>query len=97
MYQSGGKQLHPWHTSYAESDDGTHWKIRDQPCIVMDQKWEVKDQVYPMVINSQGVYLMLYGCYWGDDKHTTSGMCPGENRGRRSANPAGSAASEIAV
>ena len=55
---------HPWHTNYAESADGTQWTIRDKPCIVMDQKWEVKDQVYPMVIKADGVYVMIYGCYW---------------------------------
>jgi beta-xylosidase len=65
---------HPWHTNHAESDDGTHWKITEKPCIVMDQKWEVKDQVYPMVIKADGVYLMMYGCYWSDDKHTALGF-----------------------
>ena len=40
----------------------------------MDQKWEVKDQVYPMVIKADGIYLMLYGCYWADDKHTALGF-----------------------
>ena len=65
---------HPWHTSHAESDDGTHWKLTEKPCIVMDQKWEVKDQVYPMVIKADGVYLMMYGCYWADDKHTALGF-----------------------
>ena len=28
---------HPWHTNHAESDDGTHWRISEKPCIVMDQ------------------------------------------------------------
>ena len=65
---------HPWHTNHAESDDGTHWTISEKPCIVMDQKWEVKDQVYPMVIKTEGVYLMFYGCYWADDKHTALGF-----------------------
>ncbi len=65
---------HPWHTKYAESADGTKWTIREKPCIVMDQKWEVKDQVYPMVVKAAGVYLMLYGCYWADDKHTALGF-----------------------
>jgi predicted GH43/DUF377 family glycosyl hydrolase len=65
---------HPWHTNHAESDDGTHWKITERPCIVMDQKWEVKDQVYPMVVKADGVYLMMYGCYWSDDKHTALGF-----------------------
>jgi predicted GH43/DUF377 family glycosyl hydrolase len=40
----------------------------------MDQNWEVKDQVYPMVIKAGGAYLMLYGCYWNDDKHTALGF-----------------------
>ena len=40
----------------------------------MDQRWEVKDQVYPMVVKADGVYLMLYGCYWNDDKHTALGF-----------------------
>lgn len=65
---------HPWHTNHAESTDGTNWKITEKPCIVMDQKWEVKDQVYPMVIKIDGVYVMLYGCYWADDKHTALGF-----------------------
>ncbi len=65
---------HPWHTNHAESSDGTHWTISEKPCIVMDQKWEVKDQVYPMVIKADGVWVMLYGCYWGDDKHTALGF-----------------------
>ena len=65
---------HPWHTGYAESTDGTHWKISERPCIVMDQPWEVKDQVYPMVLKVPGMYLMLYGCYWQDDKHTALGF-----------------------
>src|SRR5262245_9734309 len=41
---------HPWHTKYAGSADGTRWTVRAEPCIVMDQKWEVKDQVYPVVV-----------------------------------------------
>ncbi|HVJ81177.1 MAG TPA: DUF6624 domain-containing protein, partial [Planctomycetia bacterium] len=65
---------HPWHTNHAESMDGTHWTISPKPCIVMDQKWEVKDQVYPMVVKADGVWLMLYGCYWNDDKHTALGF-----------------------
>ena len=65
---------HPWHTNHAESSDGTHWTISEKPCIVMDQKWEVKDQVYPMVIKADGVWVMLYGCYWADDKHTALGF-----------------------
>ncbi len=65
---------HPWHTNYAESTDGTRWTIHEQPCIVMDQKWEVKDQVYPMVVKTDGVYLMMYGCYWQDDRHTALGF-----------------------
>jgi hypothetical protein len=65
---------HPWHTNHAESDDGVHWRITEKPCIVMDQKWEVKDQVYPMVLKADGLYLMIYGCYWADDKHTALGF-----------------------
>jgi hypothetical protein len=65
---------HPWHTRYAESADGTSWKLREKPCIVIDQKWEVKDQVYPMVLEADGVYLMLYGCYWKDGSHTALGF-----------------------
>jgi predicted GH43/DUF377 family glycosyl hydrolase len=65
---------HPWYTTYAESDDGTRWEKKGTRCIVMDQPWEVKDQVYPMVIKADGVYLMLYGCYWADDKHTALGF-----------------------
>jgi predicted GH43/DUF377 family glycosyl hydrolase len=65
---------HPWHTNHAESTDGTHWTITEKPCIVMDQKWEVKDQVYPMVVKVDGAYLMVYGCYWQDDKHTALGF-----------------------
>ena len=65
---------HPWHTSYAESSDGKHWTLREQPCIVMDQPWEVKDQVYPFVIKVEDQYLMLYGCYWNDDQHTALGF-----------------------
>jgi hypothetical protein len=65
---------HPWFTTYAESADGTRWEKTEKRCIVMDQAWEVKDQVYPMVIKANGVYLMLYGCYWRDDKHTALGF-----------------------
>jgi predicted GH43/DUF377 family glycosyl hydrolase len=65
---------HPWHTNHAESADGTHWTITEKPCIVMDQKWEVKDQVYPMVVKADSVYLMMYGCYWADDRHTALGF-----------------------
>jgi predicted GH43/DUF377 family glycosyl hydrolase len=65
---------HPWHTKHAESADGTKWTITERPCIVMDQKWEVKDQVYPMVVKADGVWLMVYGCYWNDDKHTALGF-----------------------
>ena len=65
---------HPWHTRHAESDDGTHWRLTEKPCIVMDQAWEKKDQVYPMVIQADGLYVMLYGCYWNDDKHTALGF-----------------------
>jgi predicted GH43/DUF377 family glycosyl hydrolase len=65
---------HPWHTTYAESTDGTHWEKTGKLCIVMDQPWEVKDQVYPMVIKTGRVYLMIYGCYWADDKHTALGF-----------------------
>jgi len=38
---------HPWHTRHAESDDGKTWRLTETPCIVMDQPWEKKDQVYP--------------------------------------------------
>jgi hypothetical protein len=65
---------HPWHTRYAESSNGTTWKLHDTPCIVMDQPWERKDQVYPFVIKSGDTWLMLYGCYWNDDKHTALGF-----------------------
>jgi len=65
---------HPWHTKYAESADGTRWTVREQPCIVMDQEWEVKDQVYPMVVRADGVYLMVYGCYFRDERHTALGF-----------------------
>jgi predicted GH43/DUF377 family glycosyl hydrolase len=65
---------HPWHTNHAESIDGAHWRITEKPCIEIDQEWEVKDQVYPMVIKVDGVYLMMYGCYWRDDKHTALGF-----------------------
>jgi len=65
---------HPWHTKHAQSPEGTAWTIRGGPCIVMDQKWEVKDQVYPMVIKTDGVYVMLYGCYWNDERHTALGF-----------------------
>jgi hypothetical protein len=65
---------HPWHTRYAESADGSAFKLHDKPCIVMDQKWEVKDQVYPMVIKADDVYIMLYGCYWNDPQHTGLGF-----------------------
>lgn len=65
---------HPWHTNHAESKDGKTWTISEKPCIVMDQAWEVKDQVYPMVLKLDGVYIMMYGCYWRDDKHTALGF-----------------------
>ena len=65
---------HPWHTNYAESTDGTRWTIHEKPCIIMNQTWEVKDQVYPMVVKAGDVYLMMYGCYWEDDKHTALGF-----------------------
>lgn len=65
---------HPWQTSYAESDDGTNWKLTEKPCIVLDQPWEVKDQVYPMVIKTEGVYVMIYGAYWKDELHTAFGF-----------------------
>jgi predicted GH43/DUF377 family glycosyl hydrolase len=83
-------QKHPWHTSYAESSDGTHWKQFDRPAIVMDQPWEVKDQVYPTVIKVRDVYLMMYGCYWNDDKHTALGFAvskDGLNWTKHPANP----------
>jgi predicted GH43/DUF377 family glycosyl hydrolase len=70
---------HPWHTNHAESADGTHWTITEKPCIVMDQEWEVKDQVYPMVIKADGVYLMIYGCYWKDEWHTALGFAVSED------------------
>ena len=70
---------HPWHTSYAESDDGTHWTSSPAPCIEMDQPWEVKDQVYPFVMKVGEVYVMLYGCYWKDDKHTALGFAVSED------------------
>jgi predicted GH43/DUF377 family glycosyl hydrolase len=65
---------HPWYTTYAESADGTHWEKKGTRCIVMDQPWEVKDQVYPLVLKTDGVYLMMYGCYWADEKHTALGF-----------------------
>jgi len=71
---------HPWHTTYAESNDGTHWEKTGKLCIVIDQPWEVKDQVYPMVIKADGVYLMIYGCYWADDKHTALGFAVSKDR-----------------
>ncbi len=40
----------------------------------MDQNWEVKDRVYPMVIRADRLWVMLNGCYWNDDKHTALGF-----------------------
>ena len=62
------------HQATPRATTARKWTIREKPCIVMDQKWEVKDQVYPMVVKADGVYLMLYGCYWNDDKHTALGF-----------------------
>jgi predicted GH43/DUF377 family glycosyl hydrolase len=70
---------HPWHTRHAVSDNGTDWTLTPTPCIVMDQAWEKKDQVYPMVIKADDVYVMLYGCYWNDDKHTALGFAASED------------------
>jgi predicted GH43/DUF377 family glycosyl hydrolase len=64
----------PWHTNYAESTDGRNFTIAEKPAIVIDQEWEVKDQVYPMVIKTGDVYLMMYGCYWKDEWHTAIGF-----------------------
>jgi predicted GH43/DUF377 family glycosyl hydrolase len=69
----------PWHTKHAESKDGTNWTLTEKPCIVIDSPWEKKDQVYPMVIKVDGVYVMLYGCYWNDDKHTALGFAASED------------------
>jgi predicted GH43/DUF377 family glycosyl hydrolase len=65
---------HPWFTRTADSADGTKWTIREEPCIQIGQKWEVKDQVYPEVLKVDGVYIMLYGCYWNDGQHTALGF-----------------------
>jgi hypothetical protein len=29
---------------------------------------------FPVVIKADGLYLMMYGCYWRDDKHTALGF-----------------------
>ncbi|MCC6123479.1 MAG: hypothetical protein IT426_00805 [Pirellulales bacterium] len=65
---------HPWHIGAAQSDDGTHWKMHDKPCIQIDQAWECKDIVYSSVVKVDGVFVMLYGGYWKDQFYTALGM-----------------------
>lgn len=78
----------PWGTAYAESTDGTHWKEFDKLCIQIDQPWEVKDQVYPMVIKAGGVYIMMYNCYWNDEYHTAIGFAASKDGITWTKNPA---------
>ncbi len=62
----------PWVIRYAESADGKSWKRREDPCLVIDQKWEKNRLFYPHVRKWKGEYLMWYGAYWTERQQTTA-------------------------
>ena len=62
----------PWIFRAATSQDGRVWQVREEPALVIDQKWESGRLFYPSVVKSDGVYLMWYGSYWCDHPNNTA-------------------------
>jgi len=58
----------PWVIRHAESSDGTHWRVAEEPVMIVDQAWEAHILVYPQVVKVDDIYLMWYGSYWWDDE-----------------------------
>lgn len=53
-----------WLIRYAESLDGTLWKVEPEPVLTIDQSWESSRLFYPTVREVDGLFLMWYGSYW---------------------------------
>ncbi len=53
----------PWPMRYAESRDGTQWRVHPEPVLEVDQDWERTRLFYPTVLKRDGTYLMWYGSY----------------------------------
>jgi cephalosporin-C deacetylase-like acetyl esterase len=62
----------PWVVKHAASDDGVHWDVTDEPCIVIDQEWEERRLFYPTVLKADGQYLLFYGSYWSAHEQKTA-------------------------
>ena len=53
----------PWCLRYAESADGTRWKVEADPVLELGQEWERQRLFYPTVLKAGDCYLMWYGSY----------------------------------
>jgi hypothetical protein len=58
-----------WHTKYAESDDGTRWRIRENPASSWIRRVGGEGPGLPLGHQGGRCLLMMYGCYWRDDQH----------------------------
>ena len=76
-----GDTYHMWYTyvgvprwafRHAVSDDGTRWRVTENPVLQIDQAWESGRLFYPTVLKVDDVYLMWYGSYWSARKNTTA-------------------------
>ncbi|MEZ6147169.1 MAG: hypothetical protein R3B91_17465 [Planctomycetaceae bacterium] len=62
----------PWKFRHASSHDGRHWKVTDEPVMIIDQAWEKSRLFYPTVLKVDDAYLMWYGSYWTGRENTTA-------------------------
>jgi len=53
-----------WLIRHAQSQDGTRWSVTEAPVLSVDQRWEDRMLVYPMVVKADDLYLMWYASYW---------------------------------
>jgi len=70
-YTEPGK--YPWVIRHATSADGKAWTIAEQPVLTISQPWEHDLQIYPCVLQINGVFLMWYASYL-EQNHESTGI-----------------------
>ncbi len=63
---------YPWVINHATSSDGQSWEVDEDPALNVSQAWEHDLVIYPHVMQVEGVYLMWYASYTGDDHLETA-------------------------
>lgn len=69
-YTEPGK--YPWVIKHATSRDGSEWTVTEQPVLTISQPWEHDLQIYPCVLQIDGVFLMWYASYLEKNHETTA-------------------------